>query len=57
MATEISRAPAGAPVLEVENLQTHFFTRGGVVKAVNGLDLKVGAGEILGLVEIGRAHV
>jgi peptide/nickel transport system ATP-binding protein len=50
MATEISRAPAGAPVLEVENLQTHFFTRGGVVKAVNGLDLKVGAGEILGLV-------
>ncbi|QEI04578.1 ABC transporter ATP-binding protein [Pigmentiphaga aceris] len=50
MATENTRAAAGAPVLDVEGLQTHFFTRGGVVKAVDGLDLKVGAGEILGLV-------
>jgi peptide/nickel transport system ATP-binding protein len=37
-------------VLEIENLHTHFFTRGGVVKAVDGVDLRVGAGEILGLV-------
>jgi peptide/nickel transport system ATP-binding protein len=45
-----SRAAGSVPVLAVENLQTHFFTRGGVVKAVNGLDLHVGQGEILGLV-------
>ncbi len=38
------------PVLEVEGLQTYFFTHGGVVKAVDGVDLRVGAGEILGLV-------
>jgi peptide/nickel transport system ATP-binding protein len=38
------------PVLEVQGLQTHFFTHGGVVKAVDGVDLQVHAGEILGLV-------
>ena len=38
------------PVLEVQGLQTHFFTYGGVVKAVDGVDLRVQAGEILGLV-------
>jgi peptide/nickel transport system ATP-binding protein len=38
------------PVLQVSGLQTHFFTHGGVVKAVDGVDLQVNAGEILGLV-------
>src|SRR5690606_36370258 len=38
------------PTLEVHGLKTHFFTRAGVVKAVDGVDLSVGAGEILGLV-------
>jgi peptide/nickel transport system ATP-binding protein len=38
------------PVLEVQGLQTHFFAHGGVVKAVDGVDLRVDAGEILGLV-------
>lgn len=38
------------PTLEVRGLKTHFFTRAGVVKAVDGVDLSVGAGEILGLV-------
>jgi predicted ABC-type transport system involved in lysophospholipase L1 biosynthesis ATPase subunit len=37
-------------VLEVRGLQTHFFTHGGVVKAVDGVDLRVCAGEIVGLV-------
>ena len=37
-------------VLEVKGLQTHFFTHGGVVKAVDGVDLRVRAGEIVGLV-------
>ena len=44
-------APSSSqPVLEVQGLQTHFFTHGGVVKAVDGVDLRVSAGEILGLV-------
>ena len=38
------------PVLEVEGLRTHFFTHGGVVKAVDGVDLYIEAGEVLGLV-------
>src|SRR5690606_29006156 len=42
--------PSAAPMLEVRGLKTHFFTRAGVVKAVDGVDLSVGAGEILGLV-------
>ena len=42
--------PAEAPVLEVRGLRTHFFTHGGVVKAVDGVDLSVAAGEIVGLV-------
>jgi peptide/nickel transport system ATP-binding protein len=39
-----------APVLEVQGLKTHFLTHGGAVKAVDGVDLHVQAGEILGLV-------
>jgi peptide/nickel transport system ATP-binding protein len=38
------------PILEVENLHTHFFTREGVVKAVDGVDFVLNKGEILGLV-------
>ncbi|MDQ6679805.1 MAG: ABC transporter ATP-binding protein, partial [Pseudomonadota bacterium] len=37
-------------VLEVRGLKTHFFTHGGAVKAVDGVDLRVAPGEILGLV-------
>ncbi|MEO8654658.1 MAG: ABC transporter ATP-binding protein [Ramlibacter sp.] len=40
----------GVPVLDVQGLQTHFFTHGGVVKAVDGVDLRVHTGEIVGLV-------
>jgi oligopeptide/dipeptide ABC transporter ATP-binding protein len=37
-------------LLEVKNLKTYFFTEDGVVKAVDGVDLNVKPGEVLGLV-------
>lgn len=36
--------------LEVRNLQTHFFTKAGVVKAVDDVSFSVDKGKILGLV-------
>jgi peptide/nickel transport system ATP-binding protein len=41
---------AAVPVLSVEGLRTHFFTRAGVVKAVDDVSLRVQRGEVLGLV-------
>jgi peptide/nickel transport system ATP-binding protein len=38
------------PLLQVENLATHFFTRDGVAKAVDGVSFSLAKGEILGLV-------
>jgi peptide/nickel transport system ATP-binding protein len=37
-------------ILEVDGLQTHFFTRSGVAKAVNGVSFTLDRGEVLGLV-------
>ena len=39
-----------APTLEVRNLKTHFFTRAGVVKAVDDVSFTVERGKVLGLV-------
>jgi oligopeptide/dipeptide ABC transporter ATP-binding protein len=38
------------PLLEIRNLKTYFFTEDGIVKAVDGVDLEVYPGEVLGLV-------
>ncbi|WP_019013524.1 ABC transporter ATP-binding protein [Elioraea tepidiphila] len=38
------------PTIEVRNLRTHFFTKAGVVKAVDDVSFSVGKGRILGLV-------
>src|SRR5215203_4631016 len=37
-------------LLEVNNLQTHFPTRAGLVKAVNDVSFSIGEGELVGLV-------
>src|SRR3972149_2442965 len=37
-------------LLEIRNLKTYFYTEDGVVKAVDGVDLTVNRGEIVGLV-------
>jgi len=41
---------ANPPTLRVENLETHFFTKAGVVKAVDGVSFSVERAQILGLV-------
>ena len=37
-------------LLEVNNIKTYFFCEEGIVKAVDGVDLRVKSGEVLGLV-------
>ncbi|HSJ34607.1 MAG TPA: ABC transporter ATP-binding protein [Acidimicrobiia bacterium] len=37
-------------LLEVSDLKTYFFTRDGVVQAVDGIDIHVDPGEVLGIV-------
>ena len=41
---------SGQPLLEVKNLQTHFATPDGVLRAVDGLSFHVDAGETVGIV-------
>jgi len=49
---EIAKTGAnpGRTVLEINDLQTHFFTPGGVVRAVDGVSYAVRSGETLGVV-------
>ena len=41
---------SGTPLLSVDGLRMHFFTKAGVVKAVDDVSFAVGRGRILGLV-------
>ncbi len=41
---------AAEPLLKIEGLRTHFDTEEGVVKAVDGVDLELAAGETLAIV-------
>jgi len=41
---------SNTPTLTVEDLQTYFYTKAGVAKAVNGVSFSVDKGQIMGLV-------
>lgn len=41
---------AQAPLLEVKNLKTYFYTEDGTVRAVDGVDFSIYPGEVLGIV-------
>ncbi|HVH26509.1 MAG TPA: ABC transporter ATP-binding protein [Vicinamibacterales bacterium] len=46
--TTVTAAPV--PLVEIRGLRTHFFTESGVARAVDGVDLDIMRGEVLGLV-------
>jgi oligopeptide/dipeptide ABC transporter ATP-binding protein len=46
----MTSSPDDSEILNVTGLQTHFHTREGVIRAVDGVDLTVSRGEVLGLV-------
>ena len=43
-------ATSTRPLLEIDNLHTHFFTAAGVVRAVDGVSYSLHSGETLGVV-------
>lgn len=49
-ATNRKLGPESAPILELQDLQVHYRTSRGPVKAVDGLDLQLRAGERYGLI-------
>jgi peptide/nickel transport system ATP-binding protein len=49
-AIEVPSQSAAGPILEIDDLRTHFFTRDGVVRAVDGVSYNLARGETLGVV-------
>jgi oligopeptide/dipeptide ABC transporter ATP-binding protein len=49
-AAPVAVAAIAEPLLQIENLQTHFFTQSGVVRAVDGVSYDVRSRETLGVV-------
>ena len=47
---ELTTRPQNENILEIKALKTYFFTEAGVVRAVDGINLEVRRGEVLGLV-------
>ena len=45
-----SRTDESQVLLQIRDLHTNFYTRDGVVKAVDGVSFEVRRGEVLGLV-------
>src|SRR5450759_3236542 len=48
--THLSHRGVTAPLLEIENLRTYFYTDAGVARSVDGVSLHVDRGETLGVV-------
>ena len=48
--TSTAGGPEGPPLLRIRGLRTWFYTESGVAKAVDGVDLDIAEGEVLGLV-------
>ncbi|MVA71047.1 ATP-binding cassette domain-containing protein [Agrobacterium vitis] len=48
--SDVMTAENEKPVIEIENLKVHFQVREGVVRAVDGVSLKLMPGEVLGIV-------
>ncbi|UCC52939.1 MAG: hypothetical protein JSV68_03040, partial [Anaerolineaceae bacterium] len=46
---DTDRGLQGDNILEIRGLKTYFFTEAGVVRAVDGVDLVVKRGEVLGV--------
>src|SRR5678810_194867 len=48
--TAAEGGPKGPPLLTIKGLRTYFHTESGVAKAVDGVDLDIAEGEVVGLV-------
>jgi peptide/nickel transport system ATP-binding protein len=50
IAVEARVQPSPETILEIDDLKTYFYTRDGIVRAVDGVSYKLGKGETLGVV-------